>query len=35
MIAIDDRTGNVLTTTALFGAVVVAAFVARTTRRSR
>lgn len=31
MIAIDDRTGNVLTTTALFGAVVAAAFVARTT----
>jgi len=31
MIAIDDRTGNVLTTTALFAAVVAAAFVARTT----
>ena len=31
MIAIDDRTGNVLTTAALFAAVVAAAFVARTT----
>ena len=31
MLAVDDRTGNILTTIALFVAVVVLAFVARAT----